>query len=144
MGTGILGSRQSLESHGKALNASLWTVQVLLAGLFALAGGSKVFRPISELVQTMPWVADVPANLVRFIGTMELLGAIGLLLPALTHVMPELTGYAAFGLLVDMTLATAMHVSRGEGMTAMIPLFLGILAAFVAWGRLLALPIPPR
>jgi hypothetical protein len=144
MGTGILGTRHSLEGHSKALNVALWTVQVLLAGMFFMAGSAKSFRPIAELMLTMPWTADVPVSLIRFIGTAELLGAIGLLLPAITRIMPELTGWAAVGLLVDMLLATGFHVMRGETQTAMIPLCLAILAAFVGWGRLGPEPILPK
>lgn len=144
MGTGILGTRHTLEGHSKALNISLWTVQVLLAGLFLMAGSAKSFRPMTELVMTMPWTADVPYALVRFIGTCELLGAVGLLLPALTRIQPMLTAWAAFGLMVDMLLATAFHMMRGETQTAMIPFGLAILAAFVSWGRMGPEPIPPK
>lgn len=144
MGTGILGTRHSLESHHTALNISLWTVQLLLAGLFIIAGSAKSFRPMAELVLSMPWTADVPAALVRFIGMVELLGAAGLLLPALTRIQPMLSAWAAFGLAMVMVLATAFHLMRGETQTAMIPLCLAVLAVFVSWGRMGPAPIRPK
>lgn len=144
MKAGILRFRHTLESHGKALNATLWVVQVLLAVIFAMAGSAKCFQPLYLLAEGMPWVNDVSGNLVRFIGIVELLGAVGLLLPALTRVMPELTSLAAFGLAVTMALATGFHLMREEFSQAPMPLFLGLMAAFVAWARMGIAPVLPR
>ena len=85
--------------------------------------------------------AQVPLALVRFIGISELLGAVGLILPALTKIKPLLTPLAALGLLTIMILAMGFHVSRGEAGTLPFNIVLGGLAAFVAWGRTSKAPI---
>ena len=120
----------------------LWIVQVLLACAFAMAGIMKSTQPIDSLVQSgMVWAGQVPVALVRFIGVSELLGAIGLILPAATKIKPSLTPLAALGLLTIMILAMAFHLSRGEAQALPINMVLGGLAAFVAWGRTTKAPI---
>ena len=80
----------------------------------------------------------------RFIGAAELAGALGLLLPSLTRIQPRLTVLAALGLIVVMVLASAFHLSRGEGAMLPMNLALAAVAAFIAWGRSKAAPIAPR
>jgi putative oxidoreductase len=126
------------------MNIALWVVQVLLAVAFGMAGVMKTTRPIAELAQAMVWPGDVPAALVRFIGTAELLGAIGLLVPVLARIKPVLTPVAAGGLAMIMLLATAFHFTRGEYFALPMTLTLRALAAFVAWGRLHGAPIAAR
>jgi putative oxidoreductase len=128
----------------RALRVGLWVAQVLLALAFGMAGFMKTTMPIAELGKQLPWVPDVPAALVRFIGTAELLGAIGLILPSATRIKPSLTGLAGAALAVNMFLASMFHLSRGEAFVLPINLSLGALAAFVAWGRYTGAPIPPR
>ena len=130
-------------SNSKALNVALWVAQALLFLAFAGAGFIKVTTPVEELATKMAWAAELP-NLVRFIGVSELLGAVGVILPALTRIKPVLTPTAAAALVVVMVLALGYHISHGE--TAMVggPLVLGALATFVAWGRFLKAPIAPR
>ena len=82
--------------------------------------------------------------LVRFIGTSELLGAIGLLLPSLTRVKPIFTAWAGAGLATVMVLATGFHVMRDEMQFIGVTLTLAVVAAFVAWGRFVGRPIEPR
>ena len=114
----------------------LWVVQVLLACAFGMAGVMKSTQPIDALVQGgMAWAAEMPVAMVRFIGISELLGALGLILPAATKIKPSLTPLAALGLLTIMILAMAFHLSRGEAQALPINMVLGGLAAFVAWGR---------
>lgn len=127
-----------------ALRATLWVAQILLAVAFGAAGAMKLTQPLADLAGTMAWTAAVPGALVRFIGAAELAGALGLVLPSLTRIQPRLTALAALGLVVVMALATAFHLSRGEGEMVAPNLVLGALAAFVAWGRGKAAPISPR
>jgi len=128
-----------------ALHVSLWIAQVVLALAFSLAGTLKATLPIADLAVKMTWVADVPAGLVRFIGTAELLGAVGLILPAATRIRPGLTALAAAGLVTVMVLAFGFHATRGElAQAAPSTLVLGGLAAFVAWGRFKGAPIRGR
>ena len=128
----------------RALSIALWMAQVLLAGMFLMTGAMKLSQPISALAAQLPWVTSVPAALVRLIGTAELAGALGLLLPSLTRIQPRLTVLAALGLIVVMLLASAFHLSRGEGAMLPMNLALAAFAAFIAWGRSKAAPIAPR
>ena len=128
----------------KALHLGLWVVQGLLGALFLAVGAMKATQPIAVLGDTLGWPAAVPAALVRVIGVAELLGALGLILPAATRVKPMLTPLAGVGLAMVMLLATIFHISHGELGALPIPLVLGGLAAFVAWGRAAKVPIAPR
>jgi putative oxidoreductase len=126
-----------------ALNVSLWIVQFLLAGVFTLTGFMKVATPIAVLGQKMAWVIGAPA-LVRFIGICEIAGAVGLILPSAFQVRPKLTAYAATGLFTIMLLAVPFHIYRGEAKVIAVPVLLGVMAAFVAWGRFRGAPIEAR
>ena len=128
----------------KALHISLWVVQVLLALNFGFAGLMKSTQPIAVLAEKMVWPGVLPEALVRFIGVSELLGALGLILPAATRIKPALTPLAAAGLVTIMVLAMGFHLSRGEVGALPINLVLGALAAFIAWGRWKKAPIQPR
>jgi putative oxidoreductase len=128
----------------RALRATLWVVQGLLALAFGFAGSTKAFTPLAEAARSIPWIPDVPAALVRFIGVTELLAAVGLVLPALTRIRPRLTPFAASGLVAVMTLASLFHLTRGEPQGVVINAVLAGLAAFVAWGRFRVAPIAAR
>lgn len=134
----------SNNNQSKALNIALWIGQVLLAAMFLMTGMMKTFQPMEAIIEMAPWVANAPAVLVRFIGISELLGGIGLLLPAILRIQPQMTGYAALGLMVVMVLAIAFHASRGEFSAIGTNVFLGAIAGFVAWGRLKRLPIAAK
>jgi uncharacterized membrane protein YphA (DoxX/SURF4 family) len=127
-----------------ARHASLWIAQVVLAMLFAGAGYAKAMTPLSELAMSLPYTADLPGWLVRFIGVSEIAGAIGLIVPALTRIKPGLTPLAALGLCMVMVLATLFHAVRGEYSTMPLTLVLAAMAAFVAKGRSALVPILPR
>lgn len=128
----------------KGLHIGLWTVQLVIGLLFGLAGVLKSTTPIPDLTLQMGWPGDIPPALVRFIGISELLGAIGLILPAATRILPVLTPVAASGLVLVMTLALGFHVTRGELSAVPVNAVLGALAGFVAWGRFRARPIEAR
>jgi uncharacterized membrane protein YphA (DoxX/SURF4 family) len=117
------------------MNYVLWSAQVLLAVLFALAGILKSTRPVDELGKRMAWVNTVSPATVRFIGVSELAGASGLVLPWATHIAPVLTPLAAAGLVAIMVLAAIFHARRAEWGGIVPNVVLGALAAFVAWGR---------
>lgn len=123
---------------------ALWIVQILLALAFLGAGSMKLFTPINELAQGMAWVNDVPVFLVKFIGLAEVAGGLGMILPALSRIQPQLTPWAGVGLALVMVFASVFHISRGE-FGAIIPnIVLFALATFVAYGRLKVAPIAPR
>ena len=114
------------------MNRALWVVQVLLGLLFIWAGGMKLVMPIEQM-QGGP--VDLPGWFLRFIGVAELLGGIGLILPWLLKIKPELTPLAALGLVIIMIGATVIGLMSGQLVMALIPLVVGVLAAFVAYGR---------
>ncbi len=128
----------------KALHITLWVAQVLLALAFLGSGLMKLSMPIDELAKNMAWVARSSPGLVRFIGTAEFLGALGLILPSLTRIRPGLTPLAALGLVVVMVLAAGVHLMNGEGPMIAPNIVLGGIAAFIAWGRGRKAPIQAR
>ena len=113
----------------------LWIVQSLLALAFLAAGSMKLMRSKAQLEEQMPWVTDFSPMAIRLIGAVEVLGALGLILPAVTGIATVLTPLAATGLAVVMVGAMVTHVRRNE-MAQLAPnVVLLALAVFVAWGR---------
>lgn len=117
------------------MNIALWVAQILLALAFGTAGVMKTTQPRDTLQEKLPWVQDFSTSTVRFIGSVELLAAIGLILPAFTGIAPGLTPLAATGLAVLQALAIATHIRRREPGAVAFNLVLMALAMFVAWGR---------
>ena len=132
------------QQRSKALHIALWVAQVLLAAMFLMSGFMKLAQPIDQLSQMLPWASQVPEALVRFIGLSEVLGGVGLILPSLLRIKPQLTAWAAIGIAVIMLFATYFHISRGETGAIGMNIFLALLAAFVAWGRFKKAPITPK
>ena len=113
------------------MNVALWIVQGLLALLFLFAGGMKLVMPIEEMTKQVP----LPGLFLRFIALCEVLGALGLILPGLLRTRPGLTPLAAAAMVIIMIGATAVTLMTGDIATALIPLVVGFLLAFVAYGR---------
>jgi DoxX-like family len=109
----------------------LWTIQGLLALLFLFSGGMKLLLPLEALTGPV----SLPGWFVRFIGVAEVLGALGLVLPGLLGIRPGLTPLAAAGLVIIMLGATVITLVSIDVMSALIPLLVGLLLAFVAFGR---------
>jgi uncharacterized membrane protein YphA (DoxX/SURF4 family) len=128
----------------KALHISLWIAQVILAAMFLMAGVMKSTQPIEQLGASMSWVNDFSAGMVRFIGISELLGGIGLLLPALLRIKPVLTPLAALGLFTVMVFALVYHITKGEYESLGMNVILGAIAFFIAWGRYKKVPIAEK
>jgi uncharacterized membrane protein YphA (DoxX/SURF4 family) len=117
------------------MSIALWVVQVLLAAAFLVSGATKLSQPKEKLLKNMAWVEDFSQPTVRIIGALEVLGAIGIVLPALTGIVPSLTPLAALGLVLTMIGAALTHLRRSEYSVITVPAVLLILAAFVAYGR---------
>lgn len=118
------------------MNVALWVVAIVLAVMFGMAGVLKTTQPREKLEPRLPWVESFSTSVVRLIGVAELLGAIGLIVPAATGIAPILTPLAATGLAVIMVGAIITHVRRKDGFSAVVfnlVLLAGCL--FVAWGR---------
>jgi uncharacterized membrane protein YphA (DoxX/SURF4 family) len=126
---------------GRGLRIALWSAQIALAIVFALAGGMKVATPAAELAKM---ASGFPLAFLRFIGIAELAGAIGIILPALTRIAPVLTPLAASGFVIVMASAAILHFVRGEWGEVVVVIVLGALAYFVAWGRFKRAPIARR
>lgn len=126
----------SIERKSGWWNIGLWVAQILLALVFGASGIMKLFQPIEALAGSMAWVSHSPPGLVRFIGAAELAGALGVILPALTRILPFLTPLAALGFVVIQVLAIGVHASLGEtAVTLPINLVLLALSLFVVLGR---------
>ncbi|MCO1595011.1 DoxX family protein [Micromonospora sp. RHAY321] len=128
------------------MNVLLWIIQILLAAVFAGAGAAKLTQPKEKLRDRMGWVDPVPPSQVKALGAVELLAALGLVLPALTGIATVLTPLAAVGLVIVMVGGILVHVRRAksqdtadkrrlETQGAVVCAVLLVLAAVVAWGR---------
>ncbi len=114
----------------------LWIIQALLALLFLFAGGMKLIMPIDVLEKQ----AHMSGLFLKFIAVAEVAGALGLILPGLTHIKPKLTPLAAAGLVIIMIGAVVVTLMSSPPAMAVLPLVTGLLAAFVVYGRLRLVP----
>jgi uncharacterized membrane protein YphA (DoxX/SURF4 family) len=114
------------------MNIALWIIQLLLAVTFLGSGVNKLARPRLALAGQMPYVQDFSDMQVKGIGTLEVLAAIGLVVPPLLHVATFLTPLAAAGVVLLMGGAAATHVRRREPRMVLVNAVLLILAAVVA------------
>jgi uncharacterized membrane protein YphA (DoxX/SURF4 family) len=129
---------------GKGWTIVLWVAQLLLAAAYGLFGSMKATQPLDQLAAMMTWIPDFPPLFVRGLGIVEILGAIGLILPAITRIQPRLTVIAALCILVHQFCAVALHVSKGEFNVLGLNVVLIVLTAFIFWGRRNKAVIFPR
>ncbi len=125
------------------MGTAMWVVQGLLGVAFLASGAMKLMKSHDDLKSDpkMGWANDFSAGFIRFIGAAEVAGGVGLILPGLVGIAPILTPLAATGLVVIMFGAAATHLRRSEAPMVVPPLLLGSLAAFVAYGRFLVVPL---
>lgn len=134
-------SKQSLSK----VSIALWVAAILLAALYGFAGFNKVTKSIPELSAMMgAWPTVLPEWTVRTIGSLEIAGALGLILPALTRILPKLTVLAAACFVLLQIGAMITHISLGEANVLPVNFVLLALAAIVAWGRWSKAPILAR
>lgn len=126
-----------MATNHRKLNVILWAVQILLTLLYLFSGGAKLTLPIAVMTQQVHF----PGLFLRFIGACEVLGALGLLLPGLFRVRTYLTPLAAAGLVIIMIGATTIMLVTSGIAQALMPLCVGLLVAFVAYGRWRLAPI---
>jgi uncharacterized membrane protein YphA (DoxX/SURF4 family) len=120
---------------------ALWIIQTLLGLLFLFSGSMKFVMSVAEMTKDMP---AMPGWFLHFIGVMEILGGFGLILPSLLRIRPGLTPLAAACLVIIMSGATAITLGTMGIGRAMLPLIVGILCVFVAYGRWRLAPLSPR
>ena len=115
------------------MELAYWIIAGLLAVFYLYAGGKKVVQSRERLRPMMGWVDRVPMPLVRTIGVLETLGAVGLILPPLTSIAPGLAVAAAIGLVLIQVGGIALHLSRGEARLIGLNVALLVAAAATAW-----------
>jgi len=126
------------------MNIVLWIFQVLLALLFLFAGGMKLVLPIDVLTSMgPPNQVQLPGLFIKFIGVWQAFGTLALILPGLFRVKTWLTPLAAAGLVIIMIGAVAVSLKLGMG-AALLPFVVGLLLAFVAYGRRRLAPLSHR
>lgn len=119
------------------MNIALWIIQVLLAGMYGMAGSMKTFTPDKVRANPqMTWAQDKQDGYIRFVGISELLGAMGLIIPSLTGILPWLTPLAAVGLALIQVLAIfTVHLPKKEYQVIPVNVGLLVLAIVAAYGR---------
>lgn len=113
----------------KLLHVSLRILEFLISALVILSAGMKLFMPIEQLAAMYPWTGQLPVVFVRTMGVIDLLGGIGMLLPAVRR-------YAAIGIVLLMICACIFHLSRGEGNVIGFNIVVGLIVGAIAWRRL--------
>jgi len=122
------------------MTLALWVVQILLALAFARAGFPKVFQPVEKLRARWNWPRHVAPLVIRLVGSLEILGALGLIVPKATGYLPWLTPVAAVGLVLTMMGAILTHVSLHEAKVVGVNAVLLLLALFIAVGSFVFVP----
>jgi uncharacterized membrane protein YphA (DoxX/SURF4 family) len=123
------------------MNVALWIAQILLVLAFTSAGIRKLVEPLDKMAKRWVWVSDFQLPVIRGIASLETLGAIGIIVPALTRILPWLTPVAACGLILLMLGALATNIRYRLYSATAYTVFLVALAVFVAYGRFVILPL---
>jgi uncharacterized membrane protein YphA (DoxX/SURF4 family) len=123
------------------MTIALWIGQILLALFFALSGLGKVALPVEKLRERWNWTRHVAPLVIRLIGSLEILGALGLILPKATGSLPWLTPVAAVGLVLTMIGAIFTHVRLHEAKAVRVPVVLMLLSLFIAVGYFVFVPV---
>jgi len=123
------------------MNIVLWIVQAVVALAFVLAGFMTASQPIESLKKSLNWVNHYSVSFVRLVGILETLGALGLTLPGITHILPWLTPVASAGLTLMMSGAILVHLRLKEYASLAAPIVLLVLFLFIAYGRFVLAPL---
>lgn len=129
---------------GWVLRCSLWTSQVMLSLIYLWAATVKLTKSPAELALMIPWAADHSEPFIRLIGVVDLAAGLGVVLPAMVRVWPQLTVAAGLGSALLQVCAMVFHATRGEWMVLPFNALLLGLSLYVAWGRTHRAPIASR
>ena len=129
---------------GIVLKTGLWVSQALIFVSFVMIGFMKLVTPIPDLARIIAWAGQLPEAVVRLMGLIDIAGGVGILLPALTRIKPQLTDLAALGCVCLQICAIIFHFSRGEASFTPLNFVFLTLSAFVLWGRRTRAPITAR
>ena len=124
----------------KIFNILLWLSQVLVAAIFFFGFYGKIVMPQEEAVKLMPWVVEHP-GLAKFTGIVDLLAALGLLLPGILRIQPKTTIYAAYGGMLLLLAGMIFHILRGESSVIGLNIFAIAILIFISWARTHKAPI---
>ena len=124
-------------------NVLLWVLQVVFGIYFVLVGISHFIVP-EGLPAQMEWMYELSDTLHIIVGIAEIAGGLGLILPSLTRIRPELTVYAAGGLVLVMIGAVIYHAGRGEAQSIVTNVVIAAIVAFIGYGRWKLEPIEAR
>jgi uncharacterized membrane protein YphA (DoxX/SURF4 family) len=130
-----------IEIEEEAMTLALWIAQIVLALGFTLSGFPKVFQPVAKFRARGNWPRHVAPPVIRLIGSLEIFGALGLIVPKVTGYLPWLTPVAAVGLVLTMMGALLMHVRLHEAKAVGVPVVLLLLALFIAVGSFVFVPV---
>lgn len=125
------------------LNALLWAGQALVGIAFIVIAWIKLTTPIPQLAAMWPWTGEFPVAMVRGLGLIDLAGGIGIILPTLTRIRPNLVVIAAACCALLQICAMAFHISRGEAEAAPVNVVFLVLSVLIFWGRR-KFPVQPR
>ncbi|ASW76247.1 DoxX family protein [Chryseobacterium piperi] len=118
----------------RILSISLWIAQIFLSVSLFWASAMKLFQPIDQLAEMWPWTAK-NRELVIFTGIIDVLAAIGLLLPNIISPRTKLTTYTAYGIIILMISASLFHIFRGETSQIGINILFLFIALYITWGK---------
>lgn len=131
-----MGTANRIAAYKGTMNTALWIAAIVLALVFFFVGVAKLFQPKEKLAESgMGWTEDVDPMAIKGIGLLEVLGAIGLVIPAWTNILPGLVPWAAAGIAIIMLGAMATHARRKEWPMIGGNIVLLAIAVFVMWGR---------
>jgi uncharacterized membrane protein YphA (DoxX/SURF4 family) len=122
------------------MNILLWVLQVLAALLYASSGVMKVFM-FDKISQDVRSFGALPRQAWTALGILELVCTVGLIVPAALHWQPQLTIVAAAALAIESLVFVGVHVKYREVTPMILSGVLGLVMAFVAYGRMVLSPI---
>jgi len=121
------------------MNILLWVLQVLAALLYSASGVMKVFM-FDKVSKQDPSFGALPRKAWEALGVLELVCTVGLIVPAALHWQPQLTVVAATALAIESVVFVWVHAKYGQITPIILSVVLGLLMAFIVYGRMVLKP----